>query len=127
MVQGILRQELGFEGVILSDDLEMKAVSARIDVPSAAVHAIRAGCDGVLICSGDVEVQAAALEALVKAVESGEVGATRLDNAFKRLRAAKERFLATERAPTSARVRELKNVLGHEDHQAVAAEMASFL
>jgi beta-N-acetylhexosaminidase len=122
-----LREELGFEGVILSDDLEMKAVSARIEVPSAATHAIRAGCDGVLICSGDVDVQAATLEALVKAVESGEIGATRLDNAFKRLRTAKERFLTSERPQTATRVRELKNVLGHEDHQAIAAEMASFL
>jgi beta-N-acetylhexosaminidase len=127
VVQALLREELGFEGVILSDDLEMKAVSARIEVPSAAIHAIRAGCDGVLICSGDVDLQAATLEALVKAVESGEIGATRLDNAFKRLRAAKERFLASERPATATRVRELKSVLGHEDHQAIAAEMASFL
>src|SRR5687767_389160 len=110
VVQALLREELGFEGVILSDDLEMKAVSARIEVPSAAVHAIRAGCDGVLICSGDVDLQAATLEALVKAVESNEISATRLDNAFKRLRAAKERFLASERPATATRVRELESV-----------------
>ena len=57
--------------MILSDDLEMKAVSARYAVPDAAVEAIRAGCDGVLICSGDVDLQAATLEALVHAVEIG--------------------------------------------------------
>ena len=58
--------------MILSDDLEMKAVSAQYAVPDAAVDAIRAGCDGVLICSGDVDLQARTLEALVKAVESGQ-------------------------------------------------------
>lgn len=127
IVKGMLREELGFDGVILSDDLEMKAVSAQIAVPAAAVAAIQAGCDGVLICSGDVEVQAAALEALVKAVETGEISATRFDDAYRRQRAAKERFLAVERPQTSARLRQLKAVLGREEHQAIAAEMASFL
>ena len=72
IVQKLLRDELKFEGVILSDDLEMKAVSAKYDVPDAAVDAIRAGCDGLLICSGDVDLQGRTLEALVRAVESGE-------------------------------------------------------
>jgi beta-N-acetylhexosaminidase len=127
VVTEILRRELGYDGVILSDDLEMKAVSAGITVPAAAVQAINAGCDGVLVCSGDLEVQAAALEALVKAVENGEISPPRLDDAFKRQRAAKERFLAVERAGTSARLRDLKATLGRDEHQAIAAEMASFL
>ena len=47
----------------------MKAIAAEYAVPDAAVLAIEAGCDGVLICSGDHDTQAAALEALVHAVE----------------------------------------------------------
>jgi beta-N-acetylhexosaminidase len=127
IVHDILREELGFDGVILSDDLEMKAVSGQIAVPTAAVAAIKAGCDGVLICSGDADVQAGALEAIVKAVESGEIAPTRIDDAFRRQRAAKQRFLAKDRPRLTTRIRELKQVLGHEDHQAIAAEMASFL
>src|SRR5207302_4194964 len=57
IVYEILREELGYEGVILSDDLEMKAVAAEYEVPSSAVLAIQAGCDGVLICSGDHHTQ----------------------------------------------------------------------
>src|SRR5262245_16727572 len=124
IVQRILRDELGYPGVILSDDLEMKAISTRTPVPVAAVQAIRAGCDGLLVCSGDVEIQAAALEALVKAAESGEIPASRLDDAFKRLRRAKERFLATERPKTSTRLKTLRAVIGRDEHQAIAAEMA---
>jgi beta-N-acetylhexosaminidase len=127
VVQRILRNELGFQGVILSDDLEMKAISSRMPVPVAAVQAIQAGCDGLLVCSGDVGTQAATLEALVKAAESGEIRAARLDDAFLRLRRAKERFLSKERQPTSARVRGLRAVLGRDEHQAIAAEMAAFL
>ena len=127
IVQGILRDELGYDGVILSDDLEMKAISARMPVASAAVQAIRAGCDGLLVCSGDVEVQAAALEALIKAAESGEISPTRLADAMTRLRRAKERFLTVERPKTAARIRALRTIIGRDEHQAIAAEMASFL
>jgi beta-N-acetylhexosaminidase len=127
IVRDILRDELGFEGVILSDDLEMKAVSARTPVPMAAVQAIKAGCDGVLVCSGDVDLQAATLEVLVRAVESGEIGQHRIDDAMKRLRHAKERFLATDRPRMSARLKELRSVIGRDEHQAIAAEMAAFL
>lgn len=127
VVQSLLRDELGFEGVILSDDLEMKAVSARYPVPESAVEAIRAGCDGILICSGDLDLQARTLEALVKAVESGVITAARCDDAFARLRRAKERFLMGERPGTAHRLRHLRQVLGREEHQRVAAEMAAFL
>jgi beta-N-acetylhexosaminidase len=51
VVQAILRDELQYQGVILSDDLEMKAIAAHHAVPDAAVQAIAAGCDGLLICS----------------------------------------------------------------------------
>jgi beta-N-acetylhexosaminidase len=127
VVQRILREELAFEGVILSDDLEMKAIASKIAVPAAAVQAIQAGCDGVLICSGDVETQAAALEALVKAAESGEIRPSRLDDAFTRLRRAKVRFLSQERPRTSTRIRSLRAVIGRDEHQAIAAEMAAYL
>jgi beta-N-acetylhexosaminidase len=127
VVQRLLREELGFEGVILSDDLEMKAVSARYAVPDAAVDAIRAGCDGLLICSGDVDLQARTLEALVRAMESGAISTKRYDDAFMRLRRAKERFLIHERPAAAARIRALRGVLGREEHRLVAAEMSAFL
>jgi beta-N-acetylhexosaminidase len=128
IVGKLLRDELQFDGVILSDDLDMKAVSAHWPIPTAAVQAIKAGCDGLLICGGNLDVQAATLERLVKAVESGEISRARLDAAHQRLRLAKERFLAASPRPTtSARIRELKSVVGRDEHQAIAAEMASFL
>jgi beta-N-acetylhexosaminidase len=126
VVQALLREELGFDGVILSDDLEMKAVSARYRVPDAAVAAIGAGCDGVLICSGNVDLQAQALEALVKATESGEIPQARLDAAETRLRRAKERFLPG-RQPRRLRRQAWQQVVGCDAHRAVADEMAAFL
>lgn len=88
--------------------------------------AIAAGCDTVLVCAGDVEVQAAVLEALVKAVETGELPLARLDDAVARVARQKARFLAGDRRPARERMRAWRQVVGCEEHQLVAAEMAAF-
>ncbi len=60
----LLRDELGFRGVLVSDDLEMRAVSATHEVGESAVLAVAAGCDALLICSSE-DAQRAAHAALV--------------------------------------------------------------
>jgi beta-N-acetylhexosaminidase len=127
IVQKLLREELNYDGVILSDDLEMKAISSSYSVPDAAVDAIRAGCDGVLVCSGDIDLQGRTLEALVRAVESGHIPAKRHEDAFMRLKRAKQRFLMGERPGPGARIKKMRGILGREEHQLVAAEMAAYL
>jgi beta-N-acetylhexosaminidase len=64
----LLRAEIGFEGVLFSDDLEMAAVSASYPIDVLAVEAIWAGCDALLVCS-DEDKQDRAHEALVKKAE----------------------------------------------------------
>jgi beta-N-acetylhexosaminidase len=127
IVHGLLREELGYQGVILSDDLEMKAVARTWEVAESAVLAIGAGCDGVLICSGNVELQAQTLEALVHAVEDGRIPYKRLEDALTRLRRAKERFLASAAATAPRQLAALRQVLGCDEHRRVAEEMARFL
>jgi beta-N-acetylhexosaminidase len=126
IVTNILRSELNYDGVILSDDLEMKAVASSYAVPSAAVMAVDAGCDGVLICGGDHEVQASALEALIHAVEDQRLPMSRVEDAVKRHQRAKERFLATPIAARPPSRIALREVLGRDEHRAVAEEMAKF-
>ena len=127
IVFDLLRDELQFEGVILSDDLEMKAIAAEYAVPEAAVMAIEAGCDGALICSGDHATQAAALEALIHAVEQERLPYARVEDALKRQRRAKERFLTAAVAARPAPGRAIRDALGRDEHRAVAEEMARFL
>ena len=137
IVCGLLREELGFDGVILSDDLEMEALARTHTAPEAAVRAIAAGCDGVLVCrarvqdrSGDIEVLAAVLEALVHAVEDGRIPYKRLEDALRRHRRAKERFLADTVRAQPARPGDggqLSAVLGCDEHRRVAEEMARYL
>jgi beta-N-acetylhexosaminidase len=127
IVTDILRRELKYEGVILSDDLEMQAVASEYAVSKSAVLAIEAGCDGVLICSGDHDTQAAALEALVHAVENDELRLSVVEDALKRQQRAKEKFLATPVATRPMSGRALRSALGRDEHRAIADEMARFL
>jgi len=127
-----LRDELGFNGVIVSDDLEMKAIADAYTAADAAVQAIAAGCDGVLICratasdrTADAEAHGEVLEALIHAVEDGRIPYTRAEEALARNRRAKERFLAA--AVTAVRRPPLNQVLGNDEHRRIADEMARFV
>jgi beta-N-acetylhexosaminidase len=124
IVRGMLREELDFNGVILSDDLEMKAIADTYTVPDAATQALAAGCDGVLVCSGGIDAQVAALEALVHAVEDEGLPFKRVEDALARNRRAKERFVAAPVAP--GRRAALRQVLGNDEHRRIAEEMARF-
>ncbi len=126
MLSGVLREELGYRGVILSDDLEMKAIASQCDLPASAVLAVEAGCDGVLICGPDQSGQAAALEALVHAVEEGRLPFTRIESALKRHQRAKERFLVARVGAPPRTTRAIRGILGRDEHQAIACEMARF-
>jgi beta-N-acetylhexosaminidase len=124
IVDRLLKQELGFGGLVLSDDLEMKAISGRYGIPEATVMAIAAGCDAVLMCGQDQDAQARAIEAVIRAVEEGSLPIKRVEDAVARHRRVKERFLA--RRPAALAGAALRNVLGRDEHQAVAAEMLRF-
>jgi beta-N-acetylhexosaminidase len=126
IVTDILRNELHFAGVILSDDLEMKAVADHHTVPAAAVMAVDAGCDGLLICSGNCDVQAQALEALIHAVEDESLGIGRVEDALQRQRRAKERCLGASTLARPMAAKALRFALGMEEHRAIADEMARF-
>jgi beta-N-acetylhexosaminidase len=126
IVTGMLRDDLGYPGIVVSDDLEMKAIARTWTVPDAAVQAIAAGCDAFLVCSGDVDAQAQSLEALVHAVEDGRITFKSLEDSQKRLRKTKERFLAAPVGAPRGR-RDLRQVLGCDAHRRVADEMARFV
>ena len=124
IVDGLLRAELGFDRLVFTDDMEMKAVTARIGVPEAAVQAVAAGCDAVLVCSGNPDLQHATLEALIHAVEEERLPYSRVEAAIAHQQRAREAFLPRVVPPGS--FRERRHVLGCEAHQLVAAEMAQF-
>jgi len=82
-VTGLLRRDLGFDGLVLSDDLAMGAVAGSMGIPQAAVLSLRAGVDLLIVGSAD-GVAATAWE-LVTALEDGRLMPGRLDEAVGRV------------------------------------------
>jgi len=90
VLDGLLRGELGFEGVAITDDLEAGAIRSGSSVPEAAVSAIAAGADMVQV--GDPGSVEPTLRALKAAVAAGEISAQRLDDAAARVLELKRRL-----------------------------------
>ena len=113
-----LRDRLGFRAMLISDDLEMRAIAARWPIEDAAVEAIDAGCDALLVCSSD-EKQERALEALTRRAEASAGFRARCEQARARVFDARRR--ATARPLDGAAI---ARVVGGEQARHVAAEVA---
>ncbi|WFD08915.1 beta-N-acetylhexosaminidase [Tepidibacter hydrothermalis] len=87
----ILRNELNFSGVIITDDMEMGAIVNNYGTKNASVEAIKAGADIVLMCHTK-EKQIEALEGLKEAVNSGEISIERIDESVKRIIKLKRKY-----------------------------------
>ena len=91
VVTGLLREELGFDGVVCTDDLTMGALSETWGVGEAAVLAVEAGCDLLLVCHG-ADNLTAARDALLEAADSGRISPERLDESVKRILSLKVEY-----------------------------------
>lgn len=86
LVDGLLRSELGFDGLVVTDALDMGGITRRIDAGEAAVRAIEAGADQVLK-TADTD---RSIEALKQAVITGRISMERLDQSVRRILNAKK-------------------------------------
>ena len=91
VVTGLLREEMGFDGVVCTDDLTMGAVSNTYGMGEAAVLAVEAGCDLLLVCHG-ADNLTAARDALLEAADSGRLSPERLDESVKRILSLKGEY-----------------------------------
>ena len=84
LLTGLLREEMGFEGVIVSDAIGMAAILKQWPLPRACALAIKAGCDTILLKADD-ESRSQCFFGIKMAVESGELSLARVDQAVTRL------------------------------------------
>jgi beta-N-acetylhexosaminidase len=120
VVKGLLRRDLGFAGVVPTDDLDMKGVAGRWRPGPIAVMAAQAGCDLLCFCR-DHDAQVEGIEGLIRATESGEVPFREAEAAEARIRELKERFLAGYRDPDP---KEARAAAGRFEHRALAERIA---
>jgi len=111
----LLRQELRYDGVVLTDDLEMHAIIDHYGIEEATVQSILAGCDMPLICE-DRNREVAAISALDKAIADGTISVERLEESLTRVARLKHRFLATNKALV---VSDAKLIVGCRTHRAL--------
>ena len=95
IITGLLRNEMQFEGVVITDDLAMGAIVSNYAVPEAAVQSFIAGSDLLLVVSNYKE-QLNTFNALIKAIETGEIAEQRLNESVKRILTLKEKYSVSD-------------------------------
>jgi len=116
IIDGLLRRDIGFEGVISTDCMEMKAVTNAYGPGESAVLAALAGASTILF-SHTRAYQEAAHDALIEAARSGRLPEATIDRAVSKVAAMKEQFAAGMAPPAFDRIR-------HPDHLAIMARAA---
>jgi len=102
-ISDILRNELGFSGVVITDDLHMEAITKHYSVGDAAIKAVQAGADMVLICHS-LDEQKQAINALVHAVKTGQISEERINESIKRIAMLKRHYDLTDEPSSIAAV-----------------------
>jgi beta-N-acetylhexosaminidase len=118
IITGLLRQQMGFKGVVMTDDLEMKAIA----LPSgeAAVQALTAGADMILICHDEAK-QWAALGEVQRAIKDKRLTEERIDQSILRVLKLKERFILPYEP---AHPKQAKATVGRPAHRRLSQEIA---
>jgi beta-N-acetylhexosaminidase len=91
IITDLLREEMGYDGVVITDDLTMGAIAGRYDPGEAAVKAVNAGSDLVLVCH-DYEKEKAVLDALLDAARTGKISQAAIDRSVYRILRLKAKY-----------------------------------
>ncbi len=119
ILQEILREKMGFEGLIISDDLEMKAIENHFPFDQIPSLGIKAGIDLFLICH-DTDKVKALQDLMVKKLESGQIPSDAVARSAEKIIRLKNRI-----APAVTETQDLYALA--EAHREIAAEMKSYL
>ncbi|MBI2844326.1 MAG: beta-N-acetylhexosaminidase [Armatimonadetes bacterium] len=121
IITGLLRGQMGFSGVVITDCLEMKAISENYHPAEVGVLAVQAGADILLACH-TLSYQREMREGLLRAVRDGQIPESRIDESVGRILALKEKYRLDERRTVdSGRVTES---LGRAEHLELQREIA---
>jgi beta-N-acetylhexosaminidase len=101
-IAGMLRGQLGYQGVVVSDEMSMKAISSHYGLDEAMVLAVKAGVD-VLLYNSNLDSTGRSLarrvvDVIERAVLEGVIPAARIDQSFDRIMALKQRYMTTASA-----------------------------
>ena len=120
-VKDLLRKELRYRNLIITDDLDMKALANHFDRKEIPVRALEAGCDILLYCN-EFDRPEMALDAIDHALKDGRLSAKQIDESYARVAAIKkEAILKPDPLPWTQAVK----LVGSEDHYRLAEGISS--
>lgn len=128
ILTGLLRERMGFRGLVFTDSMSMRAIIDHFGVGDAAVRSIRAGCDIVLALGPDA-LQEEILDHLARAIEAGAIPEGRVREAHERVETALARWMGeSARRPSGSShglADGLSSAVGIDEHCDVAARIAA--
>lgn len=108
LISDLLRHELQFDGVIMTDDMTMGAILENYEIGEAAVQSIKAGSDLILINHG-YDNTARVIEAIMEAVQNGEITESRINLSVERILTLKKVYAITDDSSFEVNVSQLNN------------------
>ena len=121
IITGLLRGEMGYDGLVITDCLEMKAIADKYGPADTAILSVQAGLD-ILLAGHTLNFQRQMRDGLMKAVESGVISEERIDESVARILAAKRKYGLASRRVTD--VAALKSAIGSAEIRELEREIA---
>jgi beta-N-acetylhexosaminidase len=105
IITGLLRENLGYPGLVITDDLEMGAIGRHYEIEEAVFAAFQGGADILLICHDPEKIERA-YSSLLRALKRGTISAGLLENSLKRILFLKKKYLQQFLPPAEETLRE---------------------
>lgn len=130
IITGILKGDMGFEGIVVTDAMNMAGVAERWGKSESLILAIKAGADMIcmpreLECMEDVEKLDNMIDRIVKAVEAGEISKERIDDACERIMRVKEKRGILDYDDASMTLENARKVVGSDENREKEREIAA--
>ncbi|MEK5444295.1 beta-N-acetylhexosaminidase [Fredinandcohnia sp. FSL W7-1320] len=106
IITDILRKELGFNGVVITDDFYMKAITNDYDIGEAAVQSIKAGSD-IIMVAHDYNSVVRVHNAIKSAIKNGEISEERIDESVTRILQLKEKYQLSDKKSVQVNINKL--------------------
>jgi beta-N-acetylhexosaminidase len=118
IITDLLRKKMGYNGLVITDDMEMRAVTGNAGIGKATIEAILAGCDMITIVWTDSAKQES-YEALIAAVKKGVVSEQRVDESVKRILSVKlkRKLFDQNKDP---KIEQIREIVGNTLHQQIS-------
>ncbi|GKU28529.1 beta-N-acetylhexosaminidase [Clostridium folliculivorans] len=108
VISDLLRKELGFNGVIITDDMTMGAITLNYDINKAAVTSLKAGSDIVLVCH-DYNKEKTVIESIKTAVNNKEITEQEIDEKVYRILKLKDKYKIGEEKQQQYNIQDINN------------------